>query len=81
VLNPHDFRRSAVRNLTNAGVAQGKAMRVTGHKTAAVFERYNSKTTEDLYGASDKVVPDHADKKLRAIKAKSTQRSASQVSV
>jgi integrase len=80
-LNPHDLRRSAVCNLTNAGVDQGKAMRVTGHKTAAVFERCNSKTTEDLHDASDKVVPYHADKKLRAIKAKSTQKIGSQDSV
>ena len=60
-LNPHDFRRSAVRNLTNAGVDQGKALKITGHKTAAAFERYNIKTTGDLHEASDEVVAYHAD--------------------
>jgi hypothetical protein len=69
-LNPHDFRRSAVRNLTNAGIDQGKAMKITGHKTAAVFERYNIKTTADLHEASDKFVAYHADPKTRSHQGK-----------
>ena len=36
-LIPHDFRRSAVRNLTNAGVGQATAMKITGHRTISVF--------------------------------------------
>jgi integrase len=40
-LNPHDFRRSAVKNLSDAGVDQATAMKITGHKTVAVFLRYN----------------------------------------
>ena len=46
-LIPHDFRRSAVRNLTNAGVETAKAMKITGHKTTAVFLRYDIVTTEN----------------------------------
>jgi integrase len=54
-LIPHDFRRSAVRNLINAGVDQSTAMRITGHRTVSVFQRYNIVSTEQLHAASKKV--------------------------
>jgi integrase len=54
-LTPHDFRRSAVRNLTNAGVDQATAMRISGHRTLSVFLRYNIVSTEQLHAAMAKV--------------------------
>lgn len=37
---PHDFRRTAVRNLKRAGAPRSAAMAMVGHKTQAIYQRY-----------------------------------------
>jgi integrase len=37
---PHDFRRTAVRNLERAGVSRSAAMAMVGHKTESIYRRY-----------------------------------------
>jgi integrase len=51
----HDCRRTAVRNLERAGVSRSVAMKLTGHKTEAVFRRYAIVSSGDLAEASRKL--------------------------
>ncbi len=44
----HDLRRSAVRNLREAGVAETIIMAISGHRTTEVFRRYSIMSSEDL---------------------------------
>ncbi len=47
----HDLRRSAIRNITLAGVPQNVFMAISGHKTIAVFLRHNIIAPKPLHTA------------------------------
>ncbi len=65
----HDFRRTAARDMIRAGVPQTIAMKITGHKTTSIFDRYNVSDTTDLREALAKTYAyrDDREKKVVAI--------------
>ena len=51
----HDCRRTTARNLVRAGVPERVAMQLTGHRSRAIFDRYNIVHEEELHDAGDRL--------------------------
>ncbi len=57
----HDLRHCAVTNLRKAGIPDNVVMSISGHKTTAMFRRYDAVDRSDRQGAIDRLRPNDTD--------------------
>jgi len=51
----HDLRRSAVKNMEDAGIPRKTAMQITGHKTESIYASYHIVSDRDIRNAGAKL--------------------------
>lgn len=64
-LHFHDLRRSAVRNMKRARVTETIAMRISGHKTRAIFDRYDIVDEDELQDAGEALMDYFGERKKK----------------
>jgi integrase len=60
----HDYRRSAVKRMYDAGIPEKTIMQITGHKTRIMTDRYHVITEDAMKQAGDKVTQYMIDQKI-----------------
>ena len=66
-LKVHDMRRSAVRNMRRKGVSDQVAMKISGHLTRSMLDRYSIVGDEDITEAREKIAANPPAKKLKRL--------------